>query len=470
MSPQTGRPTPGQRSDLRVLLRIATPNVVSMACESVMSFLEFMIVADLGAGAQAAVACGGLIYYTVFGLVLGVMICVTTMVSQSLGAGCLRDCSTYGWQGVWVSAFFGLLGIALWPAVPALMAWVGHAPEVQRLEVDYTRIRLAGMAAAGAAVAMGHFFNGIHRPRHYASAMVVTTLLNVVLAYGLVVGRWGLPSLGVAGAAIASVLAAVVRMGWLIGYMCVGPGMGRYMARRMWRPDAEKLRRLIAVGWPTGVMVMMDTAAWAIMLTVVVGAFGTYHLAASSACWRFVDLSFMPAVGIAHAVCTMVGRSIGQGRPDMARRRALIGAIVNASYMGSMGLIFLLFGPWLMQMVTDEGEVIRVGTQLLMLAAVFQVFDAVAITYSNALRGAGDTLWQAAAGAVLVWGLLVGGSVWIRYVHPEWGAVGPWGVATVYVIATGIVFAWRWRTGAWEHLDVIGRLEAGVAGGESRAG
>ncbi len=440
-----------------MLLALALPNVASTAAESLMSFVDFAIVSSLGPEAQAAVSSAGLVYFSVFGFCLGMMVCVTTVVSQSLGVGRLRDCSAYGWQGVWLSMVCGLVGIALWPVIPGFYAWVGHDAIVQHMESEYTQIRLLGLGVSGAAVALGHFFNGIHEPRHNAYSVIGTTLLNAILSYGLVEGRLGMPAMGVAGAALGSVIANLVRALWLLTVMCNGRIAVKYEARRAWPLQWDKMRRLARVGWPAGISFMVDITAWAVLMAVIIGQFGTHHLAASATCWRFTDLSFMPAIGIGHAVCTLVGRSIGEGRPDLARRRTLLGALLNMGYMGSMALMFVLFGRELMEIFSDVPEVITLGTELLVLAALFQLFDATCITYSNALRGAGDTRWPAVVGGLQVWILMVGGAALTARLFPEWGARGPWIVATFFVVVIGITFALRWRLGPWERMDVIGR-------------
>ncbi len=447
----------GWGTDLRMLLVLALPNVASTAAESLMSFVDFAIVSPLGPAAQAAVSSASLVYFSIFGFCLGMMVCVTTVVSQSLGIGRPRDCSAYGWQGIWLSLTFGLLGIVLWPVVPGFYAWVGHEPAVQAMESDYTQIRLLGLGFAGAAVALGHFFNGIHEPRHNAYSVVGTTILNLVLTYGLVQGRLGMPAMGVAGAAVGSVVANLVRVLWLLAVMCSGSIAARYGARQTWPLQWDKMRRLAWVGWPAGVSFMVDITAWAVLMAMIIGQFGTHHLAASATCWRFTDLSFMPAIGIGHAVCTLVGRSIGEGRPDLARRRALLGTLLNMGYMGTMALMFVLFGRELMELFSDVPDVITLGAELLILAALFQLFDAIGITYSNALRGAGDTRWPAVVGGLQVWILMVGGAALTARLMPEWGARGPWIVATLFVIVIGVTFALRWRLGPWERLDVIGR-------------
>jgi MATE family multidrug resistance protein len=399
-----------------------------------------------------------MIYFSIFGLLLGMMVCVTTVVSQSLGAGRHRDCAAYGWQGVWLSLVFGLVGIAVWPLMPAFFAIVGHEPAVQAMEIDYTRVRLAGLGLAGMSFALGHFFNGIHQPRINTYAVAGTTVLNALLTYGLVLGKWGLPAMGVAGAALGTVMANAVRVSWLLAAMLYSRSTARFEAGFAWPLDLDKMGRLIRVGLPSGLSFVLDITAWTTLLVVIIGRFGTQSLAATATCWRFTELSFMPAVGIGVAVATLVGRSIGQGRPDLARRWARLGTAINMTYMGLMGVIFVTFGRPLVELFSDDPEVIRLGVRFLIFSAIFQLSDAVAITYVNALRGAGDTRWPAVVFALLSWGLMVGVSALMVHVRPEWGATGPWACSTLTVIIGGILLAARWSGGQWEKLDIIGRI------------
>ncbi len=457
LEPLSGR---SRSEDLRQLMTIAWPNVASTAAETVLSFVDYAIVSALGAAAQAAVSSGAMIYFSVFAMLLGTMVCVTTVVSQSFGAGRLRDCAAYGWQGIWLSLVFGAVGVLLWPVIPAFFALVGHEPAVQAMETDFARIRLCGLAFAGMAVALGHFFNGIHRPRINTYTVVGCVLLNIVLTYGLVLGKWGLPAMGVAGAALGSVIANAARVAWLMAAMLWGRSTAQFEAIRAWPLDFDKMRRLVRVGLPSGLSFVLDITAWTMLLVVIIGRFGTDSLAATATCWRFTELSFMPAVGIGFAVATLVGRSIGEGQLSLARRWAAMGTVINMIYMGLMAVIFVVFGRPLMELFNSEPEVVRLGARFLVFAAIFQLFDAVAITYMNALRGAGDTRWPAVMSAVLSWGFMVTAAAVVAHIRPEWGASGPWACSTGAVIIMGILLAGRWRHGAWEKMDVIWRRGA----------
>ncbi len=442
-------------------MKLAVPNVASTMTQTLLSIVDFWIVSQLpyASEAQAAVSSAGMIFITMFALPLGTLTCVTTMVSQSLGAGRRRDCAAYAWQGIWSGMSFGTILLLLWPVLPSFYAWVGHEPAVQSMETDYTRIRLLSLGAAGAGVALDNFFNGIHRPAISFASALAGNVFNAVISYGLVLGKWGLPEMGVAGAAWGTAAASLLRSVCLIWAMCYGRTAAPYEPLRAWKPDWSKTIRLLRVGIPSGMAFLLDIGAWSMFLALIIGKFGTTHLAATAVVWRYLEASFMPAVGIGMAVSTAVGKAVGQGRPPLARRMTWIGLAINTTYMSLLALTFVLFGAQMIGFFNPEPAVITLGAQLLIFAAAFQFFDAIGITHSSALRGAGDTLWPSAVGALQVWTILFGGSLLVTWLRPEWGSYGPWAFATLFVICIGITLFIRWRLGTWEQMDVIGRKE-----------
>jgi MATE family multidrug resistance protein len=456
----------GWLSDLRLLVTIAVANVAAMVAQTAISFVDFWVVSQLDqpTEAQAAVSSASVIFILIFAWPLGVMVCTTTVASQSFGAKRMRDCSAYAWQGIWMSLVIGAAAMALWPVIPQIFAAFGHEPAVQAMEVSYTRIRLLSVGMAGATVAIGHYFLGIHRPWPNSNSTIVAIVVNVILSYGLVLGKWGMPAMGVDGAAWGSVIATAIRLVYLMVNMCYAPSADLFSARQTYGWDTEKARRLLKVGWASGMAFMADVGAWSIFMVGIIGLFGTDHLAATATVWRYVELSFMPAVGIGLAVSSIVGKAIGEKQPDVANRRALIGTGLNIVYMGIMGVLYLSFGRQLMMVFTDVDSVIRIGIELLVFCAIFQLFDAVGITYINALRGAGDTRWPGIVQAIQGWVIMVGCGYLIAKRWPELGSKGPWFFATMYVIAISVTFYVRWRRGKWRSLDVIGPDESPLAG------
>ena len=121
-----------------------------------------------------------------------------------------------------------------------------------------------------------------------------------------------------------------------------------------------------------------------------------------------------------------------------------------------IGVVYTLFPRPLMALFTDEPEVLRLGTTLLMIAAGYQFFDAMYITYAHALRGAGDTLVPALVTGTLCWGMLIGGGSLMAWLVPSWGVFGPWVIACVYGVVLGLYMVWRFHFGQWQRERPVG--------------
>jgi len=194
----------------------------------------------------------------------------------------------------------------------------------------------------------------------------------------------------------------------------------------------------------------------------LVGKFGTEALAATSAVISYTSLSIMPVVGMSTALTAAVGKTIGRGRKDIAIKQTKVCLKVALIYMGLVGICFVVFRDALMKFLSSDDKVIEVGVKILICAAIYQAFHATRTIYSGSLRGAGDTVWLAiisAVGAIVILGL--GGWLVAKF-FPSFGALGPWSVATVSIIAVGLANRWRFKSKRWMDIDLFKRRPLGV--------
>jgi len=173
-------------------------------------------------------------------------------------------------------------------------------------------------------------------------------------------------------------------------------------------------------------------------------------------------VSIMPVVGLKIALSAAVGKSIGGDRKDVAVKQTGVCLRVALIYMGLVGLCFFIFREALMGVWSSDDKVIGIGVDILICAAIYQVFHAARTIYSGSLRGAGDTLWLAIAsalGAVVVLGL---GGVLIVEFLPGLGSLGPWIAATLSIIAVGLANRWRFKSNSWMEIDLFKSRRVGV--------
>jgi MATE family multidrug resistance protein len=156
-------------------------------------------------------------------------------------------------------------------------------------------------------------------------------------------------------------------------------------------------------------------------------------------------------------VQAIVGRYCGAQRQHLARRRTYAGLFLVEAYMVTMGFVIWFARDTLVGFFNEEGnpEVQRIATDAAIFIVIVQAFDALAITFAGALRGAGDILWPSVVQIAMAYVLGVGGSWLVAWLKPEWGSLGPWGTVSAYIVVLGVVLWARFASGRWRLMRVI---------------
>jgi MATE family multidrug resistance protein len=446
------------------MLTLAAPMVVTTISFTIMQFVDRFMVSRLGTNALAAILPAGVVSFLPSSFAIGAMTSLNTFVSQSLGGGRKKDCANYFWQTIYFgSAYFAVVLMVMWPTAPWIFKAIGQPGPVAELEVVYFRIMLYAHLVAVVNYAGSQFFMGIHRPIITMIASLCGQIVNVVANYVLIFGKLGFPAMGIQGAGWGTFtgicVAAVITLTIFLG----GKINAAFASRRTLHVDFGKVYDLLRVGLPAGFGLMVNVAIWGVILFGLVGKFdGKEALAATSAVLSYTNVSVMPIVGVSTALTAAVGKSIGQGRKNLAMKQTSVCLRLALVYMGFIGLCFFVFRESLIAFWSTDENVRQIGADILVCAAVFQVFHAARIIYAGALRGAGDTVWLAvisAAGAVVVLGL---GGIAMLMLFPSLESLGPWIAATASIMAVGVANHWRFKSKRWMKIDLLRRRAVGV--------
>jgi len=446
------------RVGLREILRLALPIIASMASATVMGFISTWMVALVGTAEVAAAMPAGIVAYTLTALPLGIAQCVSTFTAQSLGRRSPEEGSAFAWQGLYLSLAVGIACFALWPVAPGFFSLFGHDPEVVALEIVYFRIRLWAVGIAVAVGALNGFFYGIHRPLIPLVAMVVDNLVNVLLCYVLIFGKLGVPALGLTGAALAFVLSYAVQLAVMLWAFLSEVMHSQFATRAAWQFDWMRFRQLVHIGWPAGMQSAVDVLGWGVLIVLMVGRFGKEQLAASNITIQYMTISFMPGIGLAQALTALVGRYIGERKIELAIQRVHETLFLALSYMVLMAVLYWTCREPFMAFFNTDPVVIRAGSNILLCAAVFQVFDGMGFTFAGALRGAGDTHWTAGLTVALLFTVFAPLSLG-AVMFTDLESLGPWLAGTVYVILLGLALRWRFARGKWREIDIFAARE-----------
>ena len=446
-----------RRSELRNVIAMSVPVVITTSSRALMDIADYVMITQLHLDeAQAAILPAQMIMWSYIVIGMGIVSLVSTFASQSVGRKEDHECGGYAWQGLYVAALAGAVGIALRPFLPELIAAIGHDSQVQELELAYSRVALLTAGPTVAAAGLGWYFIGIHRPWITMWSVIEANVVNVAVSVVLIFGFLGFEPMGIAGAAWGT-LAGVSYRTLRLTLALTTPSMERrYASLSGWRPSWTKLNRLFRAGMPCGLHWLSEVVVWAIFITVLIGTnFGTPHLVATNTAWQFMRLSFMPTIGVGQALTALVGKSIGAGNPQRAIREARWGAMITLAYMGSLSVIYAVFRHELIALFNPHPTVVQIGGSIMICAAVFQLFDAIGITYNSALRGAGDTFVPSMFFIVSNWVIIVGIGWCVVTLYPELGSLGPWMVASSLIMLTGVFLWFRWHQRAWMRIDLF---------------
>ena len=443
-------------TSLRYMLKLATPMVVTTLSFTIMQFVDRFMVSRLGTDALAAILPASVVSFLPTSFATGAMTSLNTFISQSLGKGDRGDCSNYFWQMLHVGfVYFVVVVAVMWPAAPWIFKMMGQPQEVANMEVIYFRIMLYAHLAAVINYASAQFFIGIHRPVITMCSSLCGQVVNVAANYVLIFGHLGFPRMGIAGSGwgtfIGITIAAAINMAVFLG----GDMNRTFKSRRTVNIDFSKMYDLLKVGIPVGFGLTANVALWGVILLALVGRFGKEALAATSAALSYTSVSVMPIVGIGTALTAAVGKTIGEDRKNLAAKQTAVCLRIVIVYIGLVSLCFLLFRNALMAFWSSDNKVIEVGVNILICAAIYQVFQAVRVIYDGALRGAGDTVWPAfvsALGATVILGL---GGLFTVKLFPSLGSLGPWVAATFSMILVGLANRWRFKTNKWMNIDLF---------------
>jgi putative MATE family efflux protein len=432
----------------RQMFSLALPAVLSSLLQRSVGIIDVFLVGGLGASAIAAVGLAQIMVFVLMSASWGINVGATVLVAQLWGAGRREDAGKAAYQAVLLmiaaSVVITVLGLTLGGRAAYLL---GASGEVRALLGSYTDIIFSFIFFTVAINVLAGIMQGVGDTKTPLYATLIVNILHVVIAYPLVYGSFGLPRLGVRGAAIA---------------VAVAEGFGAiFLLYRALRRHYITISRSLDIkftfmtarlGYPIFIDRLLQNAG-SLAFAKIILLYGTAVYAAHQVGLAIEAFSFMPGYGIAVAAAVMVGQNIGAGRPEHARISSSEAQRMAVILMAAMGLAFFFFPYALLRIFTRDPEVISYGMLYMKITAFAQVPLAITMVLGGSLRGAGDTgfiMFATIAGMWLVRvpvaALLAGVfRLEVRYV---------WSVMILDWLVRMSILAWRRRRETWGKLDI----------------
>jgi len=432
---------------MRSLLMIAGPLAAAYLAELAMSLTTKSIVGQLGYRELAGIGLAADTAAEIVVVLVGTLSVVGVLVAQAEGGGRKADAGLAARQGLIVATALGVAATAMIWHLDVLLSWTGQDPEIIALMGPYLKPLSASVLPVLWFFALRTFVAALAKTWAILLITVFAVGLNYVLSLGLVHGAFGLPAIGVAGAGWAKTIVSSLMFLAVLAYTYFTPTFRGYgLFRERLSLDLGACREIFRLGIPVAGIVILEMGLF-VAVAIFSGQLGAVPLATYQVMLAWIGIAFMTAHGLAEAGMIRVAHGIGRNSLASARQAGLLTFAMGVGWLVLLIAVPLKYPEPLVRIFLDENDpgfskVLSLTTQLLYLAAFFQIFDGLQVMASLALRGLRDTivpLWCATLG---YWVFGVGGG-WLLAFPLGMGAHGLWWGMAVGLTVTGSLLAVR---------------------------
>lgn len=440
---------------MRALLTIGIPMALAQLVQFSPYIADTLMIGRIGPDEIAAAAIGAVLYFVLWMLASGPIAAVTPLVSQALGRdkGERRDVRRTVRMSVWACFLMFPLIIGLLLMTETIMVFAGQDPTVAKLAQGYVLVLAPGLPFTLAVMSLRNFLATIEKTIIPFFLVASAALVNIFLNWILIFGNFGAPELGLLGAGIASSIACVYNFFVFVVYI-KWDAMARDfdLFSNLWKPDWERMRSLLKIGWPISVTVTFEGMLFNAGV-LIAGAVGVIEQAGFQIGLNVASAAFMMPYGLAMAGAVRIGLARGAGNNPAERRASTTTILASVIAIGVFAVPVALAPQWVASFyfdmdAADTKPVFDYVVIFLPLAAGFMFFDAVQVACNQLLRGLADVTWPMIITGISYW--MIGFPIaFYTALHTDIGAVGVWYGLTAGLIAAFIGLGIR----LWQQLQ-----------------
>ena len=348
------------------------------------------MVGHLGTTELAAASFATSVFYVGMLFGLGITMGITPLVGQSFNSISQKNIGSWLKNGILVNFIASILVCAIMSSVVFFMNRMGQSKEVVQKAIPFYLIHVASLIPLMLFFTFKQFFEGIGNTK---LAMIITIIINVVniaLNYILIYGKLGFPALGLNGSGCASLISRLI-MPVIFVLVILRKSEFRIYLTDALRSGIEKLkiRRIVSVGFSIGFQMVIEILAFTLG-AIMLGWISKESLAGHQVTISMASMTYMISFGLASGTTIRVSHAYGDHDRSELKHAIFASLHLVIAFMSLMGLLFVLLRNQLPLLFTSDPAVIEVAAGLLVVGAVFQVFDGVQVVLLGALRGMAD--------------------------------------------------------------------------------
>lgn len=392
------------RQIMKDSVNMAWPAIVESFFVAFAGLVDSFMVSSLGKNAVAAVGLTTQPKFVGMSLFIATGVSMSALVARRRGQDKKEDANR-----VLITAlvFIVLAALAMSALLVSLASPIiglcGSTPETHDMAVDYFSIIMGGMIFNCIQIGINSAQRGAGNTKITMRTNVTSNLVNIVFNYLLIGGHFGFPALGIQGAALATVLGTVVSCIMSICSLLNKDGFISllYIIKNKIKPCIEAFVSIVKVGYSVFCEQLLMRVGF--MLTAIMAAdMGTDAMAAHQVGMNIMGLSFSFGDGLQSAAVALIGRSLGQGKPDLAKEYGRTCKMLGGCISAVLALIYFLGARWLYSMFFEEEQIVEIGVTIMYIMIATVIFQIRQVIYMGCLRGAGDTLYTAISSTISV--------------------------------------------------------------------
>jgi len=370
-----------------------------MLGHTLVAFVDNIMVGQLGTAELAAVSLGNSFMFIAMSLGIGFSTAITPLVAEADGEGNFIAGKSSFKHGLFLCT---VLGIALFLMVflaKPLMYLMNQPPEVVDLAMPYLNLVAISLIPLIIFQAFKQCSDGLSMTKYPMYATIIANVVNVILNYLFIFGKFGFPEMGVVGAAIGTLASRLIMLGYLWFLMSQHYKSRAYVLQiKLFKLSKKMLKKLLDLGFPSALQMFFEVAIFTAAIWLS-GILGKNPQAANQIALNLSSMTFMVGMGFGIAATIRTGNQKGLRRFRELRRIAFSIFLLTTICASFFALSFVLFNGDLPKMYLDYSDpikfadnfqVLTIASKLLLIAAVFQISDAIQVVVLGALRGMQD--------------------------------------------------------------------------------
>ena len=422
--------------ELRPTLALALPMIVAQVSQMLIGITDAAFIGRVGTVELAAAAFSHGIFGLFYIVGIGLLMPVGVYTARDHGAGDAAGCAAWLRHGRVLGLATGVFAFGLLALISTQLYHFGQPAEVVRVMRPFYLLNSLSLVPVFYFQVQRQYLDAHGRPWVGTCIMLADVALNALLNWVFIWGHCGAPALGLTGSGIATLIARTLAVSFIALWL-------RRDAQVPGRLERARFRAMLQMGVPAAGSLLFESGAFAAAV-LMMGWLGATALAAHQIALRCAAFTFMFPLGLSMATSIRISKALGEGRRDALRAIGFGSLGLTVGLMLTFATVFALGGGLLARSFTPDSAVVALATRLLLVAAIFQLFDGGQVVSAGMLRGLTDVKVPTVITFIAYWVLALPIGYFLAF-HTSLGPIGVWAGLAAGLSCAAVLLARRFH-------------------------